>query len=148
MPPLVTELHQLYPSLNFVPANRAAWSPKDQTIHYSSKSSTILHYELLHEVGHALLDHRTFSLDFELLQLEIAAWEKANQLAQKLKLDIDPEHIQNCLDTYRNWLYQRSTCPTCTASGIQCKSKEYRCINCNKQWKVSPSRLCRSYRRS
>jgi hypothetical protein len=74
-------------------------------------------------------------------------WEKAKQLAESLNYTIDPDHIQDCLDTYRDWLYQRSTCPTCTNCSLQTNSRTYACFNCGTNWNVSSSRMCRPYRK-
>lgn len=106
-------------------------------------------YSLLHELGHALLEHQRYQLDIELLQLEVAAWEHAKVLARNYGLAIDDDHIQNCLDTYRDWLYRRSICPSCTTKALQLDDQpEYRCFNCHATWRVSPSRFCRPYRKS
>jgi hypothetical protein len=52
------------------------------------------------------------------------------------------------LDTYRDWLYKRSICPTCTAKCLQQGDfVHYRCFNCHTTWRVTASRFCRAYRR-
>lgn len=124
------------------------WSPKDKTIHYAAQhlGSPSGQWSLLHEAAHAALGHRNYESDFELLQLEVAAWTQAKQLGATLHIEIDTNHIEDCLDTYRDWLHQRSTCPTCGNGGIQHSSREYRCHNCLTTWHVSPSRFCRPYR--
>jgi hypothetical protein len=58
---------------------------------------------------------------------------------------IDEEHIQNCLDTYRDWLHKRSTCPRCDSHGLQ-TSEQYKCYNCRAVWRVGNERFCRAYR--
>lgn len=125
------------------------WSPKDRTIAYNpSKLETASgQWSLLHELSHAELEHTTYKTDFELLRLEVAAWERAKELAEQVKLTIDNDYIQDCLDTYRDWLHQRSTCPTCGSVGLQHSAREYRCHNCLSVWTVSESRFCRAYRR-
>ncbi len=105
-------------------------------------------WSLLHETGHALLGHHSYKADFELLKLELAAWERARQIGQEVDVDIDENHIQDCLDTYRDWLYKRSICPSC---GTKCLQQDdfthYSCFNCRAVWRVSASRFARSYRR-
>ena len=136
-----------FPNLDFVASNRFYWSPRQNTIHYvEDQDGTAAHWSLLHELSHASLGHQSFKSDFELLLMEVAAWEKAEQLAKKYDITIDPEHIQDCLDTYRDWLYQRSTCPGCTSCSLQTDHHTYRCHNCSTIWHVSTSRLCRPYR--
>ncbi len=125
------------------------WSPSQQVVHYRAEAlaSAEGQWSLIHELAHALLDHQTFTTDFELLQMEVAAWEKAKVLAKQYNVVMDEDHIQDCLDTYRDWLYQRSTCPTCTSCGMQIDQATYQCLNCKTTWQVSASRLCRPYRR-
>lgn len=146
---LVDQLKQDFPSIDFKPGKSYIWSPKDQTVIYktTNQSESFGKWSLLHEIGHALLHHNTYNLDFELLQLEISAWEKAVSVSKKYGFNINQEHIQNCLDTYRDWLHQRSTCPICLHSGLQDSDKTYKCINCATEWQVSASRMCRPYRR-
>lgn len=124
------------------------WSPKDKTVVYNPTKLTehAGQWSLLHEVAHALLNHQTYESDFELLQLEVAAWKEAQKLATAIRLHIDNEYIEDCLDTYRDWLHQRSTCPTCGSVGLQHDPAEYRCHNCMGIWRVSSSRFCRPYR--
>ena len=146
---MVLKLQGDFPEITFAADSSFYWSPKKQTVHYqeeakNEKQST---WALLHEVGHALLGHRDYVSDFNLLQLEIEAWEQAKKLAHTYKVAIDENHIQDCLDTYRDWLYQRSTCPRCTSSSLQIDTRQYSCLNCNEVWRVSRSRKCRTYRR-
>lgn len=103
-------------------------------------------WALLHEVSHALLGHQTYHTDVELLQLEVAAWARAEQLAADFDIHIEADHIQDCLDTYRDWLHGRSICPTCTTRSLQQSDHHYRCHNCHTSWRVSASRFCRPYR--
>jgi len=147
---ILNNLRLNFPALAFRPGSRFTWSPKTGNIIYKEDSVStdkIAVWSLLHEVGHALLSHNSYQSDFELLGLEIAAWDKAQELAPVYGVKIDADHVQDCLDTYRDWLYQRSTCPTCTSCSLQLDSKTYCCFNCGGSWQVSASRLCRPYRR-
>jgi len=149
MEKLLANLRADFPALSFVSGSRFAWSPASNQVMYREDplvddAST---WALLHEVGHALLEHNNYQTDFELLQLEIAAWNKAKGISKRYGHQVDSEHIEDCLDTYRDWLYQRSTCPACTACSLQIDSKTYCCFNCDTSWEVSKSRLCRAYRR-
>jgi replication factor C subunit 3/5 len=65
----------------------------------------------------------------------------------KYDINIDDDHIQNCLDTYRNWLHLRSTCPECGIRTLQTDKYTYRCHNCHTIWKVTSERFCRPYRK-
>ena len=147
MDKLISKLSAAYPQLHFCQAERFYWSPKEQMIFYQIKSNDIYRWKLLHEVSHSLLGHKIYQSDVELLQLEVAAWAKAKQLATDLGLaPIDNTYIQDCLDTYRDWLHKRSTCPTCGTRSLQENAERYHCFNCQAEWRVSPSRFCRTYR--
>lgn len=144
---LVNKIKRDYPSLNILPGLHFGWSPKTRTITYRLESSgQIASWSLLHELAHACLDHNNYETDLELLLLEVAAWGKAKELAHVYAENIDEDHTQDCIDTYRDWLYQRSTCPTCSTTSLQHNSVTYRCFNCETSWTVTSSRFCRPYR--
>jgi hypothetical protein len=144
----LTKLHQLLPSITFVNGETFCWSPATQQITYRGASKNEADtWALLHEAGHAALGHARYSSDFELLMMEVAAWQKAVEVAKHVDVKIDTEHIEDCLDTYRDWLHQRSTCPTCSSTSFQVTPQLYRCHNCSTEWTVSTSRFCRAYRK-
>ncbi|MCA9332697.1 hypothetical protein KDA00_02385 [Candidatus Saccharibacteria bacterium] len=146
MDTLVKKLNKLLPGIKFKSSDSFYWSPKNQTVFYINQDSERNQWSLLHEVSHAILGHTDYKSDFALLQLEVAAWEEAKKLSKKFNISIDEDHIQDCLDTYRDWLHQRSTCPTCSIVCLQNLPNEYNCHNCNTVWHVSSSRFCRPYR--
>ncbi len=149
MDSLLAKLQLHYPTIGFKPGPRFSWSPANNQVIYkldSEKSDKVAIWSLFHELAHALLGHNAYKSDFELLSLEAAAWHKAQELAKSHKYIISSDHIEDCLDTYRDWLYQRSTCPKCTSCSLQIDSKTYCCFNCGTTWRVSASRLCRPYR--
>ena len=148
MQPLITKLQQQLPALQFVAGNQFSWSPETSEIFYKTGArGQPAIWSLLHETGHALLGHAGYRADFELIRLEIAAWQKAETLATALSLTIDENHIQDCLDTYRDWLYKRSICPNCTTKCLQQDDyAHYRCFNCRTVWRVTTNRFCRAYR--
>lgn len=139
----------LVPNATFKSGSNFQWSPQDQTIIYKADSldTDAGEWSLLHETAHALLGHTAYKTDFELLLLEADAWKKAKEIAHDLNTSIDEDHIQDCLDTYRDWLHRRSTCPTCGTTGLQHTPSEYRCHNCRSSWEVTAARFCRPYRR-
>lgn len=145
---LLETLKVRLPEVRFEPGEAFLWSPEQQLICYpealmAESSGT---WALLHETAHGMLQHASYETDFELLLLETAAWQQAKELALELEMEIDEDHIQDCLDTYRDWLHRRSTCPTCGVVGLQHTRNEYACHNCNSTWRVSNSRFCRAYR--
>lgn len=154
MPPLLTKLRLRFPQLQYTAGRQFCWSPETQEIFY--KPSGLLGtkndaqtdaWSLLHETGHALLAHSSYEADVELVRLEVAAWEEARQLGELLHVPIAEDHIQDCLDTYRDWLYKRSICPSCRTKCLQQDDHaHYRCFNCHTVWRVGTSRFCRAYR--
>ncbi|MDZ7744316.1 MAG: hypothetical protein U5K77_00940 [Candidatus Saccharibacteria bacterium] len=147
MKQLVESLRKDFPHLSFRQASTSCWSPAKKEVSYTIKGDqTIGAWGLLHELGHALLEHDTYRSDVELVLKEVDAWDKALEIAPIYNQQIDDEHVQDCLDTYRDWLNQRSTCPECGMNGLQHTPRLYRCINCVASWEVSPSRFCRPYR--
>lgn len=146
--PLLNSLIKQCPELYFVEDNSFFWSPKDKSIHYNSSKlgEDKGQWSLIHELAHGLLVHSTYKTDYELLNYEVSAWQKAIEIAPKYSVSIDLEHIEDCLDSYRDWLYARSTCPTCHLNSLQINPDTYKCLNCLCKWHVSPSRFCRPYR--
>lgn len=146
---LLERLKTDYPSITFTKGDAFYWSPKNQSVTYADGSTQpdIADWSLLHEVSHGILKHKNYFSDFELMQLEVEAWQYAKGLAKQYDIKIDPEHIQDCLDTYRDWLHMRATCPTCGTVSAQKDPSTYECFNCHTSWHVSNSRFCRPYRR-
>jgi len=139
-----------YPEITFTEATRFSWHAGKQHISYTKASlqDTRGLWALLHELGHALLKHTDYTSDVELLNIEVAAWDKARNLAAKYDLAIDEEYIQDSLDSYRDWLHVRSACPTCHEHCLQVDVDTYKCHNCGTTWNVTQSRLCRPYRKT
>lgn len=125
------------------------WSAKDRTITYTLDYDNQDHavWALIHEVAHAELEHNYYKSDIDLLRHEVDAWHRAKDIAQSFHITIDEEHIQDCLDTYRDWLHKRATCPNCNVITMQQDDKTYRCFNCQTSWRVPASPQCRITRR-
>lgn len=139
---LVSKLQHDYPNIIFAEGNDFHWSPVDKTITYA-ESATDERVQLLHELSHALLGHTDYKKDISLIEMERAAWEYAkNTLGQAYNQDIPDDTIEDALDSYRDWLHARSTCPNCEATGIQTKKEEYRCLACRTKWRVNEARIC------
>lgn len=148
MEQVIKTLQARYPSIRYTAGDLFYWSPLSGEVFYPRHLVDLsAAWSLLHETAHAILCHTTYRTDFELIRLEVAAWEKAKTLGQELGLAIDDDHVQDCLDTYRDWLCARSTCPRCSNRALQqADLRHYRCFNCHAKWKVTPSRFCRAYR--
>jgi hypothetical protein len=138
-----------YPQFKFKAGSQEHWSPQTSTITYEpANDAKTGRYGLLHELAHALLNHQNYKNDFELLKLESQAWHKAAKIGKKYDVDIDEDHIQNCLDTYRDWLHRRSKCPNCGVHAAQTDARTYKCFNSGASWNLSAGRVARSYRRA
>jgi len=145
----IEQLAADYPQFSFKEGKQDHWSPSSNTIIYNpSKPLADLKQSLLHELSHALLGHQDYSSDLELLKLEAQAWEMAAKLAPNYSLSISDDHIQNCIDTYRDWLHRRSTCPACGMHVLQKNAGTYKCFNCQTEWSVTDSRFVRAYRKA
>lgn len=136
-----------FKSINFEPSEKFRWSPENKIVFYNAGLAHA-DWSLLHEVGHVLCQHQNYTSDIALLKMEVQAWDKARELASKYEIDIDNEHIEKCLDSYRDWLYRRSSCPKCSQAGIEKTTGLYQCINCGNKWKVTTEKFCRVYRKT
>lgn len=142
---LLKQLQQDYPQVIFAASDGFRWSPSNKTLFYDSSciKSKKACYTLLHELGHALLNHTNYQADTELVRLEIEAWDKAKEIAPSYSVSIPQDHIEDCLDSYRDWLLARAKCPDCELAGVQSlKDLSYTCINCSKNWSVPTDQTC------
>lgn len=145
----VARLSVDYPDFQFNPGREENWSARTNTITFKpDQPEQELYYGLLHELAHALLGHANYHGDFELIKLESQAWELAASIGKRYQIHINEEHVQNCLDTYRDWLHRRSTCPNCGMHVLQRDSSTYQCFNCQSIWQVSSGRFVRPYRKT
>ena len=138
---LLPKLEKAYPQLIFSPGERFAWSPDVRTVFYDTEDLENAGL-LLHELAHGLLDHHDYSKDVELVAMESQAWDKAIEIAPLYDIEINNETVQDTLDTYREWLHARSTCPSCEATGYQSGKNEYTCVACSHMWRVNEARIC------
>ena len=138
----LTQIKTEFPQFQFTPGKNFFWSPRSQTVFYQPRqlASKYGRLALLHEVGHGLAGHRSYQLDIDLLNMEVEAWSQARQLAARLRLSIDEDHIDQCLETYRSWIYKRSLCPQCEATSLQRDTRTYECFNCGAEWRVATTR--------
>lgn len=138
---LATKLAADFPAFRFAPGGEFRWSPDERAIFYDADSNDAA--SLLHELSHAILGHAQFTRDVALLELERAAWQHAmDTLAPTYGVAIAEDQVETALDTYRDWLHARSTCPSCGATGLQTKKNEYKCLACLSKWRVNDARVC------
>ncbi len=85
---------------------------------------------MLHELGHALLEHINYNVDLERVKMERAAWEKAKELCIIYNVQYDEEFVEMKMDSYRDWLHMRSKCPKCGLTRFQSENGKYVCPGC------------------
>ncbi|HEV7952287.1 MAG TPA: ImmA/IrrE family metallo-endopeptidase [Candidatus Saccharimonadales bacterium] len=138
---LANKLQSDFTAYTFKASDEFRWSPQENIIFYDQNSDDIA--SLLHELAHAALGHASFTKDITLIEMERDAWQYAiTKLAPAYALTINDETVQDSLDTYRDWLHARSTCPHCKATGVQTKKNIYKCILCATKWRVNDARIC------
>lgn len=86
---------------------------------------------VLHELGHAILEHKNYATDPERLRMESEAWEKARELCLHYHILYDSEYAEGELDTYREWLHRKSCCPKCGLTRYQTHDGNYHCPLCD-----------------
>jgi hypothetical protein len=139
---LLPNIISQFPQLSFVVGEEFRWSPQKKTITYNLEDPHLT-ARLLHEVAHAELGHHEYERDIELIAYERDAWHYAKAtLSPLFGVIIDSDTIEDDLDTYRDWLHARSTCPECSATGIQTNEKEYTCVACRTVWTVNQAIGC------
>ena len=126
---LLTRLEADFPELKFRQGKKFAFRPPRTIV--LGPAEPLAELLLLHEVSHAVLGHKTFRMDVERLKMEVAAWEKARELAAKYGIEVDEDLIQGELDTYRDWLHQKSRCPKCGLTRFQTPDARYYCPRCD-----------------
>lgn len=139
---IIKTLQRDYPEYSFEAADGFWWSATKETIFYDPKATNSLYFTL-HELSHAILGHSGYKRDIELLRLERDAWDYAASILSKTyDISFQSSIVQENLDTYRQWLHARSTCPECDTTGIQSKNDLYRCLACGHKWRVNEAKLC------
>jgi len=142
MPDLLHQLRADFADISFRSSDTFRWNANEKTVDFDESTEDAATY-LLHETGHALLSHADYAADITLLGMERDAWQKARQLGDQYGVVIDDDLVEDALDTYRDWLHRRSTCPTCRAVGLQSGRKSYHCLSCLADWNVNEARSCR-----
>ena len=125
---LISVLERDFPEYRFKWGQKFAFQPP-RTIKIGPRESN-WRLLLLHEMGHAILRHKGFKTNIRRLKMEMEAWEKARELAVKYKVKFDDDVVQEELDTYRNWLHQKSRCPKCGLTRFETPDGQYHCPQC------------------
>lgn len=116
------------PELRFVTGRKFAFRPpRTVVVGPEEPHDSLL---LLHEVGHALCGHVSFSTGVERVRCEMEAWGKARELAARYGVPVDEGVVEGELDTYREWLHQKSRCPRCGLTRFQTPDEVWHCPKC------------------
>ena len=125
---LLERLREDYPDYRFREGRKFAFRPpRTIVLGPDEPFSELL---MLHEVSHAICKHKDFRMDVERLKMENEAWDKARELAEHYGIEINEDLIQGELDTYRDWLHQKSRCPVCGLTRFQTPDSRYHCPRC------------------
>lgn len=136
---LLLQLKGDYPDIRFVRGENFKWSASKKELSIADDEGSELY--VLHELAHALLGHADFTLDIELLRQEREAWDLVrNVLGPRYGIANNDDIIEDALDTYRQWLHERTLCPACGLSGFQTKTSTYVCVNCRCSWRSNDAR--------
>ena len=128
---LLETLKNRYPDYKFCSSKRFLFRPP-RTILFNPDDPNF-NSLLLHELGHATLNHRDFKTDVTRLKMERAAWDQAIKIAAEFGVTIDDSLIEEELDSYRNWLHQRSKCKQCGLTCYQTPDGIYHCPHCEQK---------------
>ena len=123
---LIVQLKMDYPKIRFRLGKKLAFRPP-RTIFFAEGQEL----ELLHELGHARLEHDFYTTDIERLRMERAAWEEARRLCDQYAVEYDQEFVEMALDSYRDWLHRRSQCSKCGLTRYQTRDGKYHCPSCD-----------------
>lgn len=125
---LFNRLREDYPELKFREGVKFLFRPPRTIVLADGEEySNLL---LLHEVGHALLGHVSFTTDVERLRCEREAWTKARELCAIYGVRYDEEVVEAELDSYRDWLDKKSRCRKCGLTRFQTPDGRYHCPKC------------------
>ena len=117
-----------FPTVRFVSGRKFLFRPpKTIMIGPEEDGDELL---LLHELGHFLSGHRNFGMNIERMMMEVEAWEKTRGLAAEFGIEINEEIIEGELDSYREWIAQKSRCPKCGLARYETPDGQYHCPRC------------------
>ncbi len=147
---VLDKLIAFYPDVKFISGKIFSYNPEKRSINYPAKVNNVKKsiYALLHEVGHYACNHVSYDHDLDLLEKELEAWRKARQIASELDINISDKYVDNCLNSYRDWLHQRSQCQLCSnPAAIKSYSDNKflkHCLICNQSELVEIYSLCKN----
>ena len=135
---LVERLQKDYPDFRFISGRRFSFHPP-KTIVIGPDEGEKTPLLIFHELGHALSKRYRYNLAVERLKIEALAWQEAKKAYAACRVSArypdlppwDDDFAEDQLDTYRDWLHQKSKCPFCKTTMYQDSDKIWRCPYCN-----------------
>lgn len=124
----LTALKTDYPAFSFKPGKKFLFRPKKSIFYLETNQNFQL--LLLHELSHALLGHFSYNTSLERLQIERDAWAKTKELCKKHNVQFSSSQAENELDTYRDWVHQKTICRNCGLTCIELSSDLLFCPFC------------------
>lgn len=128
---LIRRLRDDFPQFRLQAGRKFKFRPPRTVIYEESLAEEFFDLQLLHEVGHALLEHRFYTTDLMRLKMERAAWEQARELSAVYGVEYDEDYVESALDSYRDWLHVRSRCTRCGVTRFQDDRGQYHCLECD-----------------
>jgi hypothetical protein len=132
----IKALQAEFSQFSFRPGPRFKWKyPK--SIFFEQNEAIPFEYfalQTLHELGHALSGHKDYKTDVERLKLESEAWQRAKREISAHKnwqIEYNEDFAENALDSYRDWLHQKSKCKKCGLTCFQTADGIYHCPKCD-----------------
>lgn len=134
------ELQSEYPDFSWQLGARFKYRPEKTIIIDQNSPAPWPYFALLtlHELGHALSKHKDYKTDVERLRIESEAWQRAKRLISEHKnwqktyqLAYDEDFAESELDSYRDWLHQKSKCKNCGLTRYQTLDGKYHCPQCD-----------------
>lgn len=143
------EIIAQYKQYQFLPAGFFSYDAAEEVINYDPIRLQRAQgkISLLHEISHCELGHFNYQYDIELLMMEIDAWYYTKKLANKHNIALDEKYVQDCINSYEDWLTKRATCPMCDNFCFEKSKNLYSCFICDTHWKVSSEPQKRVLRR-
>ena len=135
----IAELKSEFGQFNFIPSTRFKWKAPNSIFYEAKTDYSFEDFALLtlHELGHALSNHKDYKTDVERLKMESEAWQRAKQLIKehpawqdRYRLFYNKNLAETELDSYRDWLHQKSKCKKCGLTRYQTTDGVYHCPNC------------------
>lgn len=128
-------LKEEYPDFSWRLGSRFKYKP-EKTIFIDAEEPIPMPYFALltlHELGHALSRHKDYNTDIERLRIESEAWQRAKHEIEahpNWGVEYDEDFAEGELDSYRDWLHQKSKCKKCGLTRYQTADGIYHCPQC------------------